>query len=383
LSGDFRQHVIGYLLAELIELHDRDRFEVIGVSFGIDDRSDIRARLVGAFDRFIDVIAVSDAEVAKLVRDSDVDIAVDLMAHTRDARMRIFAHRPAPIQVNYFGYAGTMGAAFFDYIVGDRIVLPFEHAPYYSEHIVQLPEGFFANDSRRVIAPQMPTRSAAGLPERGFVFCCFNNSVKIQPAIFDVSMRLLRTVPASGRWLSLRNPSARDNLVREAAARGVEGERLVFAQHAPRIEDHLARHRLADLFLDTMPYNAHATAADALWAGLPVLTCAGNAFASRVGASLLHAVGLPELVTQNLADYEALALRLASDAALLAGIRQKLARNRRSEPLFNTSRLRRHLEAAYTTMWNRYQNGERPRAFAVPTLEPSASDAEFAATIGV
>jgi predicted O-linked N-acetylglucosamine transferase (SPINDLY family) len=303
------------------------------------------------------------------------------MAHTRDARMRIFASRPAAIQVNYFGYAGTTGSDVIDYIIGDAHVLPCEHTPFYSEKIVHLPEGFFAHDSKRGIAEATPSRREAGLPERGFVFCCFNNSVKIQPTIFDIWMRLLRTVPDSVLWLSLRNPSARENLRREAQARGIDAERLVFARHVPRIEDHLARHRLADLFLDTMPYNAHATAVDALWAGLPVLTCTGNAFASRVGASLLAALNLPELITTSLVDYEALALRLAKDTAFMAGIRQKLARHRRSEALFNTNRLRRHIEAAYTTMWDIYQRGERPRSFAVPILERDEADAIFAAAI--
>lgn len=369
LSATFRRHVLAYQIAELLELHDKQRFELIGVSFGGDDQSDVRARMTNACDRFLDVGAQSDRQVAQLLNDLEVDIAVDLMGHTLDARMRIFAHRPAPIQVNYLGYAGTMGADHMDYIIGDPIVLPFEQQPFFTEKIIHLPQGFFANDSKRRVAPNTPSRGEAGLPERGFVFCCFNNSTKILPAMFDIWMRLLHAVEGSVLWLSLRNLDVKANLMREADARGVAPERLVFAPHAPRMEDHLARHRLADLFLDTLPYNAHATASDALWAGLPVLTCCGNTFAARVGASHLRSVGLPELVTHNLADYEALALRLAADPARLGAIRRTLEGHRQTQPLFNTDRLRRQIETAYTRMWDIWQRGERPQSFAVPAQD--------------
>ena len=364
LSADFRDHVMAYQLAELFERHDKSRFDITGVSFGIDDGSEMRARLATSFDRFLDVRGKSDRDVAEALAELGIDIAVDLMGHTRDARLRIFAHHPAPIQVNYLGYAGTIGADFIDYIIGDPVVLPFEHEPFYREKIVQLPDTFFVTDSKRAIAPHARSRADEGLPEQGFVFCCFNNSAKIGPAIFDIWMRLLQAVDGSALWLSLRHGAAKDNLLREAAARGVAPERLVFAKHAPRIEDHLARHRLADLFLDTLPYNAHATAIDALWAGLPVLTCRGNAYGARVGASLLRAVGLPELITESLADYEALALRLARHPAQLRGIREKLAQHRHTHPLFDTDRFRRHIEAAYTTMWDIHQRGEPPQSFA-------------------
>jgi predicted O-linked N-acetylglucosamine transferase (SPINDLY family) len=366
LAADFRSHVTAYQLAELFELHDHSRFEVIGVSFSRDDGSEIRARVIKAFDRFLDVYAASDREVANLLYESEVDIAVDLMGHTLDARLPIFAYRPAPIQATYHAYASTTGAKFIDYIIGDPIVLPVDHQSFYSEQIVRLPECFLANDSQRAIAEHVPSRLEAGLPEHGFVFCCFNNTVKLQPGMFDIWMRLLQAVEGSVLWLSPRYVGAQRNLLLEAQARGVDPSRLVFAQRVPKIEDHLARHRLADLFLDTLPYNAHATAGDALWAGLPVLTCRGKTYGARVAASLLQAVGLPELVTETLADYEALGLQLARDAALLGGLRQRLEQNRARYPLFDTKRLCRHLEDAYGTMWDIAQRGEAPRSFNVP-----------------
>jgi protein O-GlcNAc transferase len=373
LSADFHAHVMAYQVAELIERHDRGAFEVLGVSFAGDDGSEIRARLRRGFDRFLDVRAHSDRAVAGALRELKVDIAIDLMGHTRDARMGILAERAAPIQVGYLGYAGTSGADYIDYVIGDPVVLPLAHAPFYSERIVQLPDSFFASDTQRPIAARALSRSAAGLPEQGFVFCCFNNAAKLQPAMFDLWMRLLHAVPGSVLWLSPKQASAERNLRQEARARGIAGERLVFAAREARMEDHLARHRLADLFLDTLPYNAHATASDALWAGLPVLTCLGGGFAARVAGSLLTAVGLPELVTESLADYEALALKLARDASLLGALRQRLERHRGSHPLFDTARLCRHLEAAYTTMWRAWQQGAAPTAFRVApggTSEP-------------
>jgi protein O-GlcNAc transferase len=373
LSADFRAHVMGYQIAELIERHDRERFEVLGVSFAPDDGSAIRARLIRAFDRFLDVRAKSDREAAQVLRALDVDIAIDLMGHTRDARLGILAQRAAPIQVSYLGYAGTSGAEFIDYILGDPVVLPFGDQPFYRERIVQLPDSFFAADSQRSIAAaSQPSRASrgggrqeAGLPEHGFVFCCFNNAAKLNPGMFDIWMRLLAGVPGSVLWLSPKNASAERNLREEARRRGVDAARLVFAPRVPQIEDHLARHRLADLFLDTLPYNAHATAGDALWAGLPVLTCLGASFAGRVGGSLLRAAGLPELVTASPADYEALALRLARERPLLASLRELLERHCTRSALFDTARLARHIEAAYATMRDIWQKGEAPRAFRV------------------
>jgi protein O-GlcNAc transferase len=370
LSADFRSHVMAYQVAELFELHDRGRFEVIGVSYGSDDKSEIRARLVNGFDRFDDVISKSDADVARLLNEIEVDIAVDLMGHTRDARIGILGHRPAPVQVSYLGYAGTTGASFVDYIIGDPVVTPFDQQPFYTERIVQLPECFFVNDSKRAISARAPQRSEAGLPERAFVFCCFNNPGKIRPPMFDIWMRLLQAVEGSVLWL--RDSGARDNLRREAAARGVDSDRLVFAGRVADMAEHLARHRLADLFLDTLPYNAHATASDALWAGLPVLTCRGRTFAARVGASLIQAVGLGEMVTSSLDDYEALALRLAGNSQLLAGLRCKLEHNLRDHPLFDTERFCRHLEDAYTTMWKIRQRGDPPQSFVVPARDAAS-----------
>ena len=364
LSTDFHAHATAYLIAGLIESHDRSRFNVIGVSLDRDDHSDMRVRLVGAFDQFHDVRSKSDLEVAKLLNALGIDIAVDLRSYSQDPRPGILAHRPAPIQVGYLAHPGTMGAKFVDYLIADAIVLPFDQQPFYTERIVHLPECYQVNDSRRRIDERTPTRQEAGLPERGFVFCCFDNDYKIHAPVFDVWMRLLGAVEGSMLWLLRDNAVAERNLRTQAAARSIDPDRLVFAERKPA-EEHLARHRLADLFLDTLPLNAHTTASDALWAGLPVLTCRGRAFGGRVAASLLHAVGLSELVTDNLQAYEALALRLATDATLLGGLRERLRQNRLSYPLFDTDRFRRHIEAAYTTMWELWQRGERPRSFRV------------------
>jgi protein O-GlcNAc transferase len=272
-----------------------------------------------------------------------------------------------PIQVGYLGYPGSMGAPFVDYILADKFVASFEQQPFYAEKIVHLPECYQVNDSQRVIAEHAPTRQQAGLPKQGFVFCSFNNNWKIAPDVFDIWMGLLREVPGSVLWLLRDNESAERNLRKEAAARGVEPSRLVFADRAPPSE-HLARHRLADLFLDTLPCNAHTTASDALWAGLPVLTCTGESFAGRVATSLLHAVGLPGLVAENLDQYQALALRLARDPVQLAETKATLVRNRSSYPLFNTDRFARHIEAAYVTMWQRWQSGQAPDSFSVSPI---------------
>jgi protein O-GlcNAc transferase len=364
LSAEFREHATAYLLAELIELHDRARFELIGISFGADDGSNIRRRMAESFDVFHDVREQGDRDIAAMLRELEVDIAVDLKGHTQDSRPEILAHRPAPIQVGYLGYPGTIGADFLDYVLADETVAPFDHAPLYSEKIVQLPDCYQVNDRQRAVAAATPTRQEAGLPDSGFVFCCFNNNYKITEPVFDIWMRLLAKVPGSVLWLLRDNPGAERNLRNAATARGINPARLVFAGRV-KLEDHLARHRLADLFLDTLPYNAHTTASDALWTGLPVVTCQGNAFAGRVAASLLKAVGLPELVTHNLADYEALALRLASDAAMMQRVRETLTGNRLSHPLFDTDRFRRGIEAAYARMWETWQRGEPPQAFRV------------------
>ena len=346
LSADFHQHPTAQLLVELFERHDRARFEVTGIGFGPDDNSAMRARVRRSFDHFEDVRGRSDAEVATLLKARETDIAVDLNGHTSGARSGIFAWRPAPVQVNYLVYPGTIGANFIDYVLADQTVLPANQQAFFREKIVHLPDCYQANDATRMVPPA-PSRTDCGLPEDGFVFCCFNNSWKIASPLFDIWMRLLGKVENSVLWL-LDGPHA-SNLCKEAIAREVNPERLIFA---PKIapDRHLARHQLADLFLDTLPYNAHTSSSDALWAGLPVISCYGKAFPGRVAASLLKATGLPELVTTRLQDYEALALELAGNPALLKATREKLARNRLITPLYDSERFRRNIEAAYEAM---------------------------------
>ena len=373
VSCGFHDHPTAYLTAELIEVHDRSRFEVLGISLGPDDGSEIRARLARAFDQFHDVRNKNDREVAALLHELQIDIAVDRSGYTVNARPGIFAARPAPIQVNYIGFPATLGDGCYDYILADATVLPFDRQPFYTEKIVHLPDSYLVNDSKRPVAARTPTRAEAGLPPGSFVFCCFNNSYKITPPVFDIWMRLLDRIAGSVLWLSGSPGSAESNLRREAEARGIDPARLVFARRVPQA-DHLARHRLADLFLDTLPYNAHTTASDALWAGLPVVTCCGESFAGRVAASLLRAIGMPDLVTGDLDTYERLALRIASEPAVLPELRERLQQNRLSHPLFDTDRYRRHIESAYLQMWERWQRGEPPVSFGVdPNLDaPSA-----------
>ena len=327
-STDFRDHVVADVMVGLFEHHDKSRFEITAISLGPDDGSATRRRVVAAFDRFVHAQTESDGGIAKLLRDLEIDIVVDLNGNSGDARPGIFGHRAVPLQVTFQGYPGTMGAPFFDYMIADAFTIPLENRQFYSEQIVNMPHTYMPNDNTRPIAERTPTRAEAGLPEEGFVFACHNHEYKISPDIFDIWMRLLKQVDGSVLWLKSVNPSAVINLRREAAAWGVAPERLIFAPRLPKAEDHLARLQLADLFLDTRPYNAHATACDALWAGLPVLTCPGRAFPARVAASVLFAIGLPELVAASLEDYEALALALAHDPQRLAAIREKLAHNR-------------------------------------------------------
>jgi protein O-GlcNAc transferase len=352
------------LAAGLFELHDRSGFEVVAVSYGEDDGSPMRRRLEHAFERFLDVRARSDAQAAALLREMEIDIAVDLKGFTAGARPGILAQRPAPLQASYLGFPGTLGVPFIDYLIADRIVVPESEQACYAEKLVYLPECYQVNDASRAVAERTPAREEAGLPARGLVFCCFNNNYKILPETFACWMRLLREVPGSVLWLLKDSDAARANLEREARDAGIDPARLVFAARLPHAE-HLARHRLADLFLDTLPYNAHTTASDALWAGLPVLTCTGTSFAGRVAASLLHAVGLPELVTRTRTDYEQLALALARDPQRLESLKEKLERNRKTAVLFDTARFARALETAYRTMWQRWCRGEPARSFAV------------------
>jgi protein O-GlcNAc transferase len=365
VSGDFRAHPVGILMAGVFEHHDRTRFETIAVSFGPDDKSEIRTRVARAFEHFIDVRTRSDFEVASLLRELEADIVVDLMGPTADCRSAIFATNPAPVQVNYLGFPGTMACGFMDYILADRIVIPEGEQRHYSEKVVYLPGSYLAGDDQRVIATHKPGRAELGLPENGFIFCCFNNAYKFTPEIFSVWMRILRSVQGSIIWLPAGNRVVHRNLRRETETRGVDPDRIVFAPHLDRLEDHLARLGAADLFLDTLPCNAHTTASDALWAGLPVLTCKGSTFAGRVAASMLEAMGLPELVTDSLADYEAMAVSLARDADRMSAIRAKLARNRESTALFDTACFTRNLEAAYVQMHARSLRGEAPQSFAL------------------
>jgi predicted O-linked N-acetylglucosamine transferase (SPINDLY family) len=371
LSADFHAHATAHLMAGVFETHDRKRFETTAISYGPDDNSEMRARLSRTFDRFVDVRARSDAETALLLREMEIDIAIDLKGLTREARPGILGFRAVPVQVQYLGYPSTMGVPYVDYVLADRIVIPDEHRPFFAESVAYLPDSYQCNDAKRPIAARTPERSEVGLPQTGFVFCCFNNSYKILPEIFDVWMRLLKTTEESVLWLLEDNTTAVANFRREAQARGVEPARLIFANRVGAAE-HLARQRLANLFLDTLPYGAHTTASDALWTGLPVLTCLGSTFAGRVGASLLTAVGIPELVTNSLTEYESTAQRLARDEAELRVIRTKLAANRDGAALFDTERFTRNLEIALQTMHERQQRGHPPQTFTVGEREPFA-----------
>jgi len=360
LSANFHKHAIAYLVAELFELHNRDRFEIRAYSYGPDDGSPMRARLKCAFDSFTEVSALSHAEAARAIHADGTDILVDLTGHTENARLEIAALRPAPVQVHLIGYPGTLGADFIDYLIADRFVVPAEHAGDYHERLVRLPGSYLINDRQRPIAAT-PQRVELGLPEDGFVFCCFNHAYKIMPTVFSAWMRILRGTPGSVLWLFESNQWAMRNLRRMSAEHGVEPSRLIFAPTLPHAE-HLGRLRAADIFLDTFPYNAHTTARDALWAGLPLLTCAGDTFASRVAGSLLTAVGLPELITTTLEEYEALGLGLARSPDRLLDLRGRLARNRETAPLFDTPTYVRNLESAYEAMWRNYISGSGPSA---------------------
>jgi predicted O-linked N-acetylglucosamine transferase (SPINDLY family) len=358
-SADFHNHATGYLMAELFELHDKSQFELIGFSFGPITRDEMRQRIEKSFDHFIEVGNQSDMEIALLSRKLNIDIAIDLKGFTQDSRAGIFANRAAPIQVSYLGFPGTMGADYIDYIIADKVLIPPELQSCYVEKVVYLPNSYQVNDRQRLISDREFTRQDLGLPQDGFVFCCFNNNYKILPATFAGWMRILKSLDGSVLWLFQNNPWAVENLKEEATKHGIDASRLVFADRMS-LPEHLARHRHADLFLDTFPYNAHTTTSDALWAGLPVLTLMGKSFASRVSASLLNAVGLPELIMTNQEEYEALAIKLALNPQKLADIKLKLANNRLAAPIFDTPLFARHIEAAYVKMVDRYQADLQP-----------------------
>lgn len=351
LSPDLREHPVGHLMAGIFEHHDRHRFETIAVSLGVDDQSRLRERMVKAFDHFIDARAMSSRHIAETLRDMEVDVLIDLAGYTSDSRSDVLAYRPAPAHVNYLGYPGTLGYKEMDYIIADRCVIPPDHQRFYDERVLYLPDAYLPTDDSVRIAERTPTRAECGLPEDAFVFCSFCHDYKINPHLFDRWMRILQAVPGSVLWLMSRNERSQANLRQAAQERGVSPERLVFASRVPRVEDHLARYRQANLFLDTHPYNAHTTAADALMSGLPVLTYLGNSFPSRVAASLLQTVGLHELVTHSHDEYEQAAIRLAQQPAQLQDIQARLQRDRAGSGLFNTPAFCRHLEALYTQIW--------------------------------
>ena len=361
LSSDFHEHATALLMVELFENHDHDRFEVFAYSCGADDGKGMRQRLEATFDRFTDIRGLSDIEAAHMIYRDEVDILIDLKGYTQGTRSAILNFRPAPIQVNYLGYPGTLGAGVCDYIVTDAFVTPPDSAPDYTEAFAYMPDSYQPHGRHGIISVK-PSRAAAGLPAEGFVFCCFNQAYKITPEIFNVWCHLLLSVPDSVLWL-LKNPLAEGNLLREAFHRGITADRIIFAANCPQ-SDHLARLQLADLVLDTAPYNAHTTASDALWVGVPIITCAGDTFPSRVAGSVLHAIGLEELVTTDLDRYFELALALASDADRLAQVKEKLATNRMTTALFGVEVYTRHLETLYDTMWRKYLNGERMGAIS-------------------
>ena len=364
VCGEFRQHATSQLMAGLFEDHDRARFETFAISTGAADQSAMRKRVEAAFDVFVDGPLKSDRELAELLHRSEIDILVNLNGYYGAERTGIFALRPCPVQVNYLGFPGTMGAEYIDYIIADRTVIPEDQQTAYAEKVVYLPECYQVNDSQRRASSRTLTRAEAGLPPSGFVFCSFNKNNKILPPTFDSWVRILQQVDASVLWLLGGSAAVVQNLRKEAESRGIAAERLVFAPWMPP-EDHLARYRLADLFLDTLPCGAHTTASDALWAGLPVLTRLGSTFAGRVAASALQAIGLPEVITHSTDEYESLAVRLATDPSALAAIKSKLAQDRDARPLFDTSRFCRHIERAYIGMWERSQRGEPVASFAI------------------
>lgn len=362
VSPDFRQHPVAYLTAAIFENHDASRFETYAFSIGPDDGSDLRKRLERSFHRFVDCQRMDDGEVLKAIKDAQIDILVDLAGHTQNARLSLFASSPAPISVNYLGFAGTLGSEqLSQYIIADHVVLPDPAARFFEEKVVRLPGSFMPRDDRGATTDgATPDRADQGLRHDWTVFCCFNNAYKINRSVFGCWMHILRSVDRSVLWLSGMEEIARSNLRKEAKELGVDPDRLVFARHVSSYSDHLARHRLADLFLDTLPYNAHTTASDALWAGLPVVTQIGNGFAGRVAASLLDAVGLPELIARTREEYEALAIDLALNRQKLQGIRERLQQSRSTAPLFDAARYTRHLEAAYEAMHRRHQAGLPP-----------------------
>jgi len=358
-SMDFREHPVAHLMAELIETHDRNKFEIFGFSFGADTGGSMRKRLEGAFDKFFEVSQISELDIARLARDHEIDITIDLGGYTQDSRPAIFAHRAAPIQINYLGFPGTMGTEHLDYFIGDRVTVTEENIGHFSEKIIFLPNSFQANPTQRPIGSQTSSRATYGLPESGFVFCCFNNIWKITPDIFKVWASILKGAGDSVLWLSVDSDSARLRLRTALENLGVDGDRLLFSPRVTR-EIYFDQYNFCNLFLDTLPYNAGTTASDALWMGTPLVTLAGECFGGRMAASLLHAVGLPELITHTTQEYETLAIELANNPERLSSLKARLAENRATCPLFNTALFTQHVEAAYQAAYDRYHEGLAP-----------------------
>lgn len=360
LSADFRLHPLASLISELIELHDKSQFETYAYSYGVDDKTPERKRLEQAFNHFIDIRSQSLSESARRIYADEIDILVDLTGFTQTSRTGIVALKPAPVSVSWLGFPGTMGSwngnPLFDYLITDTIITPPAQSAHYAENLAFLPNSYQPNDRKRPIG-KAPSRSDYNLANDAFVFCCFNQTYKISPNVFDVWMRLLAKVPHSILWLLDCNPLAKQNLKREAEVRNIDSQRLIFAPRTS-MADHLARHTLADLFLDTLPYNAHTTTSDALWMGLPVLTCRGETFAGRVAASLLNAANLPELVTATIEEYEASALHLATNQPTLNAIKDKLAQAKHACPLFDSDLFAHNLEAIYQEMWRIYLSSQ-------------------------
>jgi len=364
-SPDFREHPVSDLIVELLEIHNRNKFEIHAFSCGRDTQDKMNLRIKAAVDHFHDVHMKSDQDIALLARSLEIDIAIDLGGFTQGSRIGVFAMSAAPIQTCYLGYAGTMGTDYMDYLICDRVVIPEDKQNYYLENLVYMPNSYMVNDSQIKPSDKKFSKSNLNLPAKGFVFCCFNNAYKITPETFIGWMRILKAVSGSVLWLPKSNKTAIHNLKHEAVKYGVDESRLIFASRLELKEDHLKRIQSADLFLDTLPFNAHTTASDALRVGLPVLTCIGESFTSRVAASLLNAVNLPELITTSQEEYEALAIELATNPGKLKNIKDKLNSNLPTAPLFNTPLFTKHIESAYKTMYERYHKGFEPNTIYV------------------
>ena len=354
-SADFHNHVMSYLLVNLFELHDKSAFEIYGFSFGPEKNDEMHQRIKNTFDKFINIKFESNNEIAKLSRDLNIDIAIDLMSFTQNNRFGIFVEKCAPIQINFLGYPGTSGSECIDYILADKILIPKKFEKYYSEKIIYMPDSYKLDYQTRKVSDKIFTREELGLPENGFVFCCFNQTYKITPNIFDIWMKILKQVKGSVLWLLEDNPTATNNLKLEANKRNIDSKRIIFAKRM-KMSDHLARHKVADLFIDTLPYNAHTTASDGLWVGVPFLTLAGDSFASRVGASMLNALGLPELITYSENEYKNKAIELATNPILLKTIKEKLEKNKISKPLFDAKLFTKNVESAYKKIYKRYNS---------------------------